>query len=89
MDCFVAYAPRNDEAEIANRVSEFGGAWPCYCAKSASSALTGIGPFKNLEVFTRPSSLENAFKGPNNGANKPGDSPLSAMAPQAPERCAI
>ena len=51
------------DSEIANRIDGFESAFPCFCARSVSSALTGLGPFKNLGTYNRPGALEGAVKG--------------------------
>ncbi|UTD26543.1 RHS repeat-associated core domain-containing protein [Bradyrhizobium sp. WD16] len=49
------------EGDIANRIENLGGAIPCFCAASTSSALSGIGPFQNVGSLL-PGNLENQVK---------------------------
>ena len=64
------------EGDIANRIENLGGAIPCFCAASTSSALSGIGPFQNVRSLL-PGNLENQVKGLS-GATATTNSPSSA-----------
>lgn len=49
------------EAAIGAAADAQGGAFPGYCADHVSSALHGIGPFKDLSHFYRPGGLGSAL----------------------------
>ncbi len=51
-----------EEAEIADRADQLGGRAPFNCARATSAALTGIGPFKNLDSYFFPGHLANALE---------------------------
>jgi len=50
-----------EEAQIANRADELGGRAPFNCARATSAALTGSGPFKNLDSYFFPGNLASAL----------------------------
>jgi len=50
------------EKEIANRAEKQGGAAPCYCAKSTSSVISGVGPFDKIKSTFLPGTLSDKLK---------------------------
>jgi len=50
------------EKEIASRAEAQGGAAPCFCAASTSSAISGVGPFKDIKPTMRPGELSSQLK---------------------------
>ena len=49
----------SQEREIASRAEAQGGSAPFGCAASTSSAISGIGPFKDIKQTRRPGGLSN------------------------------
>jgi RHS repeat-associated protein len=48
-----------EESQIANNAIGIGGASPGQCSQAVSSALQGVGPFKNLDIHVLPGALAN------------------------------
>jgi hypothetical protein len=55
------------EAQIAARIGNHGGAGAFQCTTSVIDVLSGIGPFKNLKSTMWPSKLANQLAGSSNG----------------------
>jgi hypothetical protein len=50
------------EKELAGRADAQGGAAPCFCAKSTSSVISGVGPFKDIHSTALPGELSDRLK---------------------------
>jgi hypothetical protein len=49
------------EMQFSDRALAHGGAFPGYCSNYVSRVIQGIGPFKNLSIYTFPGNLASAL----------------------------